>query len=298
MAQTQVQTMALSNLSDSSDLADIQNWLMLAITAPRGLSEGLTAMREAGNAQIAEVILASQGQDPHGGLNIYAQGYWLRLFSCLKADYSALQRLLGEPLFEFFAREYLSQHPSKSFSLYDLGDGFVPFLRRTQSASVKSADKGKLRFPLELAHIERAMAFSMRSLGLENCPLEVVDTLSLLFGENINVELPATTQLLMTHHPLSAFQSILYGQVTIEAVEVGSQYICIQRHQYRVSCEELLPWQFYFLLSAKGNRRTFLQCATAAARRTHNPIHGILAQLALWLPSAQMSGVLRLKVSL
>jgi hypothetical protein len=290
--------MALHNSHFPSDLTDIQHWMMMAITDSRGLSEGLAAISEAGRWPIEEVILASQGQDPHGGLNIYAQGYWLRLFSCLKADYSALQRLLGEPLFEFFAREYLRQHPSKSYSLYDLGDGFAQFLRRTQTASAKLADNEKLRFPLELAQIERAMAFSMRSVGLENCPLEVVDTLSLLFGENINVELPATTQLLMTHHPLSAFQSILYGQVPIEAVEVGSQYICIKRHQYRVSCEELLPWQFYFLLSAKGNRRTFLQCATAAARRTHNPIHGILAQLALWLPSAQISGVLRLKVSL
>ena len=107
MKHIQLQTVETSNSTDSSDLASTQRWMIAAITAPGGLPEGLAQALKAYNQTIEDVIIAPPGISPHSRLDIYAQGYWLRLFACLKADYPSLQRLLGEPLFEFFARAYL-----------------------------------------------------------------------------------------------------------------------------------------------------------------------------------------------
>lgn len=287
MMNTQIQIMDASNLSDRPDLAAIQRWMIASITSPEGLSDGLSKARRAHGWTVDDIIEVPEGISPHSRLDIYAQGYWLRLLACLKADYSALQRLLGEPLFDFFCRAYLTSHPSNSFSLYELGDGFSQFLHRSQSASIKSTDNGKLLLPLDLAKIEQAMAISLRAPGIENIDIEMVDPFNLLLGSSIEIIFPESTRLIISRYPLSTFQTLLDGNSLIAVPEVSTTFICVKRHQYHVSCQELADWQFYFLLSAKTNNRSLLECAIASARRTHQPIHEILAKLSLWLPAAQ-----------
>ncbi|MFA7240897.1 MAG: DNA-binding domain-containing protein [Sulfuricellaceae bacterium] len=279
----------------SPDLATTQSWMMAAISAPRGLPEGLARAQKAYGWEIEDVIVAPPGISPHKRLDIYAQGYWLRLFACLKADYPTLQRLLGEPLFEFFARAYLTNHPSRSFSLYDLGNGFAQFLKQSQSASAKAADNGALNFPLDLALIEQAIAASLRATGLEGATWQTVDPHDLLLGGNVEVQLPATTRLLMANHPLSVFLQWFDGNDPSGQAESRPSYICVKRRHFRVSCQELSDWQYHFLLSAQDTARPLIDCANNAARQTQRPVHEILALLAFWLPAAQSESMLELR---
>lgn len=287
-----------SNQNNLPDLATTQRWMIAAIAAPRGLPEGLARAQKAYGCGIEDVIIAPPGISPHKRLDIYAQGYWLRLFACLKADYPTLLRLLGEQLFEFFARAYLTNHPSQSFSLYDLGDGFAQFLRRSQSSSVKAADTGKLRFPLDIALIEQAIAASLRATGLEGKTSQVTDSLDLLHGGNIDVLLPSSTRLLITKHPLDAFRQWLDDSDPTELAESHTSYICVKRHRFHVTCQELSDWQFHFLLYAKNRKRPLLDCVNNAARRTHRPVHEILALLTFWLPTAQSVSMLELRMNI
>lgn len=277
------------------NLALTQSWMMTAIAAPRGLPEGLALAQNTYGWGIDDIILAPAGISAHKRLDIYAQGYWLRLFACLKADYPALQRLLGEQLFEFFARAYLSNHPSQSFSLYDLGSGYAQFLRRSQSSSAKAAGNGKLRFPLDLALIEQAIAASLRATGLEGITPQIADPHDLLLGGNLEVFLPASTRMLISNYPLSDFQPWLDGDEASEAAQLHPSFICVKRHRFRVTCHELSDWQFHFLLYAKDRARALIACANNAARRTRRPVHEILALLAFWLPTAQSTSILELK---
>jgi len=251
MKHIQLQTVKTSNSTGSPDLASTQRWMIAAITAPGGLPEGLAQALKAYHQTIEDVIIAPPGISPHGRLDIYAQGYWLRLFACLKADYPSLQRLLGEPLFEFFARRIFNQSSLPQLFTVWSRRGFARFLRHSQSATVKSVDDGKLRFPLELAQIEQAIAASLRATGIENNDFNAADPFNLLLGGNIEIILPATTHLVIAHHPLSAFQTLLDGNTLTESPETGISYICIKRHHYHVSCQEVTDWQFYSLLSAK-----------------------------------------------
>ncbi len=279
---------------ESSQMASEQQWMMAAITAPGGLPQGLARARDACGWEIGEVIEAPAGISPQGRLDIYARGYWLRLIDCLKADYPALRRLLGETLFDFFARAYLDQHPSQSFSLYGLGDGFPQFLRRSQSAAARDAAGGKLRLPWELARIEQARAASLRASGVEREAIVPVDTMQLLQGASVDIELPATTRLLLASHPFEVFRPWLEGVEPGELPASGVGRIVVRRQRYRVSCEELADWQFHFLAAARRGRRPLLTCAAAATRCTGRPISELLAKLAFWLPAAQTSGLVRI----
>lgn len=284
----------MSSLStDEPGLESTQHWVMAAITAPGGLPQGLMRAREAMGWEIGDIVSAPAGVSPHSRLDIYAQGYWLRLFACLKADYPALQRLLGEPLFEFFARAYLDSHPSKSFSLYGLGDGFAQFLRRSQSTAAKSAAEGKLKFPLELARIEQAMSASLRAIGVESQAYEPADPMQLLLGNGVDIELPATTRLVLTSHSLAAFKPWLDDVATDDPPTAATGYIVVKRQRFRVTCDELTDWQFYFLAAARRGKCPLLACAEAAARRTHYTVSELLAKLAFWIPVAQASGLLK-----
>lgn len=79
-------------------------------------------------------------------LDVYRHAYWQRQLESLREDYPRLANVLDAD-FEQTAREYLQQHPSRSFSLRDLGRRFPDWLAtRHQSTPI-----------IELAEFERAM---------------------------------------------------------------------------------------------------------------------------------------------
>ncbi len=54
-------------------------------------------------------------------LEIYNRQYWFRLLGALEEDYPALQAVMGADRFQAMAISYLQAHPSKSFTLRNLG---------------------------------------------------------------------------------------------------------------------------------------------------------------------------------
>jgi hypothetical protein len=62
-------------------------------------------------------------------LEIYNRQYWFRVLDCLYDDYPGLRAVVGERRFMKLATAYLTQYPSDSYTLRDLGDRLEPFLR-------------------------------------------------------------------------------------------------------------------------------------------------------------------------
>ena len=62
-------------------------------------------------------------------LEIYNQQYWMRLTSTLQEDFPALAAVLGQRAFAKLTCAYLEEHPSRSFTLRNLGSQLVPWLR-------------------------------------------------------------------------------------------------------------------------------------------------------------------------
>jgi hypothetical protein len=62
-------------------------------------------------------------------LEIYNRQYWFRLRDCFYDDYPGLRAVLGDRRFMRLAEAYLTEHPSASFSLRNLGRRLLEFVQ-------------------------------------------------------------------------------------------------------------------------------------------------------------------------
>lgn len=65
-----------------------------------------------GDGAILSVVVDGPRLDAKGRLDVYANGYRLRLIEILDADYPALHALAGDDLFAQLATAYIAAHPS------------------------------------------------------------------------------------------------------------------------------------------------------------------------------------------
>jgi len=73
-------------------------------------------------------------------LEIYNRQYWWRLMASLAEDFPGLQAILGNRRFEALCKAYLTDRPSRSFTLRNLGRNLEPWLKKNpQWAGSKQA---------------------------------------------------------------------------------------------------------------------------------------------------------------
>jgi hypothetical protein len=87
-------------------------------------------------------------------LEIYNRQYWFRLRNCLSKDYPGLHAVIGDRGFERLIREYLTRHPSRSYTLRNLGSWLVRFLETWPRKTVPHQQLALDIARLEWAHIE------------------------------------------------------------------------------------------------------------------------------------------------
>lgn len=166
------------------NLHGIQRWMQVVIVDPDGVRSG-AASDEARNAiqsesaSIEDMILPSKALSSQRRLEVYANAYYARLLECLRDEYPALSSLLGEETFNAFAFEYLQSHPSRSYTLADLGHAFPEFLECNRSAATEDANEGKsndeeesadqswVDLMIDLARVERTYSEVFSGPGIE-----------------------------------------------------------------------------------------------------------------------------------
>lgn len=278
-----------------ASLHELQHWFLTVMTAPGGVGHGaaLAAGRHAW--RLDEVVVQPCGAAPETRMHIYADGYVLRLLDCLRADYPMLRKVMGDPLFTFFAKAYIWRHPSTSPSLYDLGAGFAAFLANSQ-AGVGEGDC--LLLPIELARFERARTEAGRARGPERggpARRAAPDALALMLGENVALSAPPCLRLLDLALPLLPFVDSLGGDGAVPPVPPARRsHVGVTRMHYRVRAHALEPWQFHFLqaLAEQDGRGTpSRHCLACAAERTGAALDHLTVQMMLWLPGAAASGL-------
>lgn len=81
------------------------------------------------DGDIERHIVGTANADAHTRLDIYADGYALRLIECLQKDFPALATLIGDDAFAALARAYIAQYPSRHFSVRYVGAQLAEFIR-------------------------------------------------------------------------------------------------------------------------------------------------------------------------
>lgn len=256
-------------------LADLQEWMLGAIVAGAAEPDAVRA-RIDGNGRLG----------PEGRFAIYAGGYRSRLLESLQDEFPALRLLVGDTVFELFARGYIAAHPSRHFSLYDYGARFADHLEAT-----RPADGGPLSgLPAAVARLERARAEVQRAEGTERhdrsrLPAET----ALLPG--LKLRLPDSVRLLRLDFDLPPLieASESGGQAVVPGP--GESLVAVVRSGYRVRQLRLEPWRHAWLEALGPDGADVYGAAAIAAGRSGRDGGALLADLALWLPVAASLGL-------
>lgn len=151
-----------------SDLRSLQAWMQSALIAPRTVrASDVDATLKPSNRLSAAERLA-----------IYQRSYISRLKACLAEQFPASSHALGPDLFDQFARVYLAETPSDSYTLYELGRRFPDYLNQTRpDADAPEADQEPwASFMVDLARYERQLFVLFDAPGHEGKPWPTADT--------------------------------------------------------------------------------------------------------------------------
>ena len=86
-------------------------------------------------------------------LEIYSRSYWFRVLDALRDDFPGLIAILGADAFDRMAAAYLSDCPSRSFTLRDLGSRLPEWLERNPEYAGRNRQLTYDMVRLEWAHI-------------------------------------------------------------------------------------------------------------------------------------------------
>lgn len=277
-------------------LSLLQHWMNTVVTERGGLGEKLRAAAARHGLSAEDVVAETRGLSAHERLSIYARGYVLRLLECMRADFPALHDLVGEEVFDAFAKAYIITRPPASPSLYHLSADFPRFLEETRpkDSRVEAGLNALLELPSELARLERACAEVTRARGTEeDDPASYVPlTPPEIFSGELTLQATPCLRLLELKFPLVEYlRSAGRGEHPAPPAPRTS-FAAIGRSNYHVCMEEAAHWQFAFL-KACGSPVTLYPTAQAAALESGEETAYVLAGLTVWLPAAFELGFLR-----
>lgn len=172
------------------ELLAIQRRMAAAVMHPltRGYAMPQRRRDGASNVDEAEAIIRPNDRlTSFERLEIYNRQYWFRLFTSFEEDFPGLEAILGRAKFDRLMREYLTDCPSESFTLRNLGSRLEAWLRAHPEHIEPHVELALDMVQLEWAHIEafdaeerpRLQAGQLASIG-ENSILHLQPYLQLL----------------------------------------------------------------------------------------------------------------------
>jgi len=158
---------------NAGDLRELQRMMSTALMQPLTRHDGLR------HTTCADFIKPNDCMSSIERLEIYAQQYWFRLLDCLYDDYPALRVLLGERRFHRLCRDYLTTHPSTSWTLRNLGSHLPQFMTDPKARDVARVEWAQtlafdeaFKVPLPVHVLLGADPATLR-LGLQPCVILV-----------------------------------------------------------------------------------------------------------------------------
>ena len=158
-----------------SSLESIQREMAAAVMRPLTADEQMQEIAPDGRAMrevAASLISPNSRLNPFERLEIYNRQYWFRVLGALQEDFPALQAVVGGRAFEALSIAYLTAHPSRSFSLRNLGSKLVEWL----AAHPRFAGR-RHRLAVDVARIEWAFVEAFDLAQREPLTLEQIATL-------------------------------------------------------------------------------------------------------------------------
>jgi hypothetical protein len=116
---------------NTMDLASLQREMAAAVMQPLTQDDNMRAAASDGRqmADVAESFIAPNSRlTAFERLEIYNRQYWYRVLGALAEDFPALRAVIGRERFDALSIAYLAEHPSRSFTLRNLGSKLPEWL--------------------------------------------------------------------------------------------------------------------------------------------------------------------------
>ncbi|MBB6145079.1 hypothetical protein HNQ77_003035 [Silvibacterium bohemicum] len=234
-----------------SELLELQRRVAAAIMHPLTGNETMPRKRRDGLSNTAEADALIKPNDRLSSferLEIYNRQYWFRLYSSFEEDFSGLKAILGQKKFDRLMRDYLTERPSQSFSLRNLGSQLEAWL--TEHPEYLDAENREQQrdlamdmVRLEWAHIE---AFDSAQLPL----LDPDDLASI--DENSQLRLQPYLRLVELRYPVEDLLIELRSESgSSDASSNNASISRKSRHVRRVAM--LRPEQIYLAVHRHEN---------------------------------------------
>jgi hypothetical protein len=140
-----------------SQLLDIQRRMAAAVMHPLTRAETMPRRRRDGasNQREAKAIIRPNDRlTSFERLEIYNRQYWFRLYDCFEEDFPGLLAIVGRAKFDALTRAYLTDCPSQSFTLRNLGSRLEAWLTQHREFIAPHPILALDMVRLEWAHIE------------------------------------------------------------------------------------------------------------------------------------------------
>jgi Putative DNA-binding domain len=141
----------------SGQLLEIQRRMAAAVMHPLTRGETMPRRRRDGAFNVSEadaIIRPNDRLTSFERLEIYNRQYWFRLYSSFEDDFPGLQAILGRARFDALMRAYLTDCPSESFTLRNLGSRLEAWLEQHPEHLGPHPEFARDMVRLEWAHIE------------------------------------------------------------------------------------------------------------------------------------------------
>jgi hypothetical protein len=267
--------------ADSMSLVDLQREMAAAVMMPLTASEEMRTTAPDGRAMtdVAEAFVAPNSRlSAFERLEIYNRQYWFRVLGALAEDFPGLRAVLGGSRFEAMSVAYLSAHPSRSFTLRNLGSKLVEWLgEHPEWAGRRHA------LAVEVARVE--WAFVEAFDNLERTPL-TLDQITTLDGGS-RLALQPHVRLLALAYPADEIVLALHQRDKRQASEAGvkqddeveaparlprlrrrATWVAAHRVDFNVYYRRLEREEFITLEAIRDGRPLFeaLECGFAESR--------------------------------
>lgn len=138
-------------------LKEIQRRMASVVMHPLTRNYTMPQRRRDGASNAAEaesIIRPNDRLTSFERLEIYNRQYWFRLYTSFEEDFPGLEAILGRAKFDRLMREYLTECPSESFSLRNLGSRLEAWLTAHPEYIAPHETLALDMVRLEWAHIE------------------------------------------------------------------------------------------------------------------------------------------------
>lgn len=199
-------------------LAALQREMATAVMQPLTADEEMRATATDGRemtAVAASFIAPNSRLTSFERLEIYNKQYWFRILGALAEDFPALRAVVGARAFEALSIAYLTAHPSRSFSLRNLGSNLTRWLANNPQLTGR-----RQRLAIDVAHIEWAFVEAFDSAERTPLTLEQIATLD----ANSRLALQPHLQLLALDYPADNLVLGLHKREKRQTSEAGMEH--------------------------------------------------------------------------